>query len=537
MGYARKVFDQIPHPNNVSVWNSMFRGYAQNELDEEVMALFKRMKRMDLMPNCFSLPVVLKSCMKMGAFREGEVLHCFVMKSGFKANPFVGTVLIDMYSSGGVIGAAYRVFGEMVERNVVAWTTMINGYISCRDLVTARRLFDLAPERDVVLWNTMISGYIEDGDMVRARGLFDKMPSKDVMSWNTVLNGYAYSGDIEAFEKLFEEMPERNVFSWNGLIGGYARNGRFFEVLNAFKRMLVDGNVTPNDATMVSVLSACARLGALDLGKWVHVYAESEGYKGNLYVGNALIDMYAKCGTVENAIGVFKSMHKKDLISWNTIICGLAAHGWGAEALRLFSQMRKDGEKPDGITFIGILSACTHLGLVEEGLAYFQSMKDDYAIVPQIEHYGCVVDLLARAGHIDQAMDFVMTMPMEADAVIWAALLGACRIHKNVELAELALKNLIEFEPKNPANYVMLSNIYGDLGMWKDVARLKVSMRDTGFKKEPGCSLIEVNDGVFEFYSLDERHPEREGIYGALKGLTKLLRSFGYAFDFMDLAQ
>lgn len=536
MDYAHKMFDQIPYPN-LSSWNAMFKGYSRNDLHREVFVLYSQMKRMDIMPNCFTFPMVLKSCIKINAFREGEELHCVVIKSGFRANSYVGTMLIDLYSSGGVIGAAYRVFGEMLERNVVAWTSMIRGFILCNDMETARRLFDLAPERDIVLWNTVITGYIEIGDMARAEELFNRMPNKDVMSWNTILVGYANRGDVEACEKLFEDMPERNVFSWNGFIGGYARDGRFFEVLSSFKRMLVDGNVVPNDATLVTVLSACARLGALDLGKWVHVYAESNGYKGNVYVENALIDMYAKCGILENAIGVFKSMDMKDLISWNTMIGGLAVHGRGADALSLFSQMKNAGEKPDGITFLGVLCACSHMGLIEDGFAYFQSMIDDYSIVPQIEHYGCMVDLLARAGLLVQAVDFVKKMPMEADAVIWAALLGACRVYKNVELAELALEKLIKFEPKNPANYVMLSNIYGDLGRWKDVARLKVAMRDTGFRKLPGCSLIEVNDGVFEFYSLDERQPESELIYGTLRGLTKLLKSSGYVPDFVELGK
>ncbi|KAI5579737.1 hypothetical protein BDE02_08G109800 [Populus trichocarpa] len=534
MENAHKVFDQIPEPN-ASIWNAMFRGYSQNESHKDVIVLFRQMKGLDVMPNCFTFPVILKSCVKINALKEGEEVHCFVIKSGFRANPFVATTLIDMYASGGAIHAAYRVFGEMIERNVIAWTAMINGYITCCDLVTARRLFDLAPERDIVLWNTMISGYIEAKDVIRARELFDKMPNKDVMSWNTVLNGYASNGDVMACERLFEEMPERNVFSWNALIGGYTRNGCFSEVLSAFKRMLVDGTVVPNDATLVNVLSACARLGALDLGKWVHVYAESHGYKGNVYVRNALMDMYAKCGVVETALDVFKSMDNKDLISWNTIIGGLAVHGHGADALNLFSHMKIAGENPDGITFIGILCACTHMGLVEDGFSYFKSMTDDYSIVPRIEHYGCIVDLLGRAGLLAHAVDFIRKMPIEADAVIWAALLGACRVYKNVELAELALEKLIEFEPKNPANYVMLSNIYGDFGRWKDVARLKVAMRDTGFKKLPGCSLIEVNDYLVEFYSLDERHPEKEQIYGTLRTLTKLLRSSGYVPGLMEL--
>ncbi|KAJ7943150.1 Pentatricopeptide repeat-containing protein [Quillaja saponaria] len=534
MAYARKLFDQIPDPNTSS-WNAMFRGYAQNEYYWQVIVLFARMKTVGVIPNCYTFPIILKSCGKVNATREGEEVHTCVIKSDFRSNPFVATTLIDMYSSRGCVGAAYKVFSEMLERNVVAWTTMIKGYISCHDMVSARRLFDLAPERDIVLWNTVVSGYIELGDMLVARKLFDKMPNQDVMSWNTMLNGYASNGDIEACEKLFKEMPERNVFSWNGLIGGYAHNRHFFEVLKAFKQMLIEANVLPNDATLVTVLSACARLGALDLGKWIHVYAESIGYKGNLFVGNALIDMYAKCGVIENAVLVFNGMDRKDLISWNTIINALAMHGNAADALSLFNQMKNAGVKPDGITFIGILCACTHMGLVEDGLSYFQSMVEDYSIVPQIEHYGCMVDLLGRAGLLKQAMDFVRKMPIKPDAVIWAALLGACRLYKNVELAEVALERLIELEPNNPANFVMLSNVYKDLGRWQDVARLKVAMRDTGYKKLPGCSLIEVNDGVVEFYSLDERHSQTDDIYDTLRGLTKLLRLAGYVPDLNEV--
>lgn len=528
--HAHKVFDRITDPNTPS-WNVMLKGYAQCELHRQVVALFCRMKQLDSQPNCFTFPIVLKSCVKVGAFREGEQVHCFVIKSGFGANTFVGTALIEFYSSGRIVEAAYKVFGEMVERNVVAWTAMVNGYILCGDIASARCLFEFAPERDVVLWSTIVSGYIELGNMMEAKKLFDKIPKKDVMSWNSMLCGYANNGDMKGCEKLFQDMPERNVFSWNGLLGGYAHNGCYSEVLCAFKRMLKEGSVLPNDATLVTVLSVCARLGALDMGKWVHLYAESSEYRGNVYVGNALIDMYAKCGVIENSLDVFKGMEKKDLITWNTIIGGLAMHGRGVDALHLFSQMKKAEEMPDGITFIGVLCACTHLGLVKDGLSYFHSMVDNYSIVPQIEHYGCMVDLLARAGRLVEAIEFIEKMPVEADAVIWANLLGACRVHKNVELAEIALERLVELEPDNPANFVMISNIYGDLGRWKDVAQSKVAMRDTGLKKSPGCSVIEVNDNVFEFCSLDVRHPQSQEIYATLKGLGKLLKSLEYVPD------
>ncbi|KAK7386588.1 hypothetical protein VNO78_26921 [Psophocarpus tetragonolobus] len=549
MGHARSVFDKTAQRNGAT-WNAMFRGYGQAERHLDVVVLFGQMHRGCASPNCFTFPMIVKSCAQANAVKEGEQVHCVLAKRGFKSNAFVGSALIHMYSvrGGAGVGDAYKVFGEMREKNVFAWTAIIACHVACRDMVSARRLFDVAPQRDVVLWNVVVSGYIELGEMVAARALFDKMPNRDVMAWNTLLNGYACNDDVESFEKLFEEMPVRNVYSWNGLIGGYVRNGLFREALESFKRMLVlaegecggdvdlDVAVVPNDYTVVAVLSACSRLGDLEMGKWVHVYSESIGYVGNLFVGNALIDMYAKCGLVESALHVFNGLDVKDIITWNTIINGLAMHGHGADALSLFEWMKRAGERPDGVTFVGILSACTHMGLVRDGFLHFQSMVDDYSIVPQIEHYGCMVDLLGRAGLIDQAVDFVRKMPLKPDAVIWAALLGACRMYKNVEIAELALQQLIELEPNNPANFVMLSNVYKDLGRWQDVARLKVAMRDTGFKKLPGCSVIGCNDSVVEFYSLDERHPETESIYRVLRGLTILLRSNGYVPNLVDLA-
>ncbi|KFK43601.1 hypothetical protein AALP_AA1G147700 [Arabis alpina] len=516
---------------NVSVWNAMFNGYAQQDLSKEVLYLFKRMRSMDVMPNCFTLPVVLKACVMIHDLRQGEELQCFSIKTGFRSNSYLGTKLIEMYSCAGVIASASKVFCEMVEKNVVTWTSMINGYILNKDLVSARRLFDLSPERDIVLWNTMVSGYTEMGNMIEARSLFDEMPCRDVMSWNTVLEGYANIGDIEACERVFGEMPERNVFSWNGLIKGYAQSGQLPEVLDLLKRMVDEGNVIPNDATLTLVLSVCAKLGALDFGKWVHKHGENLGYdKVHVNFKNALIDMYAKCGAIEIAMEVFRDVKRRDLISWNTIINGLAAHGNGTEALDLFREMKNCRVRPDKVTFVGVLCACRHMGLVEDGLVYFNSMVTDFSITPQIEHCGCVVDLLSRAGLLTEAVEFINKMPVKADAVIWATLLGASKVYKKVDVGELALEELIKLEPRNPANFVMLSNIYGDLGRFDDAARLKVAMRDTGFKKEAGVSWIETDDGLVKFYSSGEKHPRTEELQMILRELSTL-NNFNNLFD------
>ncbi|XP_076924336.1 pentatricopeptide repeat-containing protein At3g29230-like [Bidens hawaiensis] len=511
----------MPDPN-FAPWNAMFKGYLDNNMYIDVLVLFNHMVKINITPNYFTIPMVLKCCVKLSALRDGEKVHCLVEKLGFKSNPFVGTTLVDMYATGDNVGNACKVFNEIKLRNVVTWTSMIRGYIKCNDVERARQLFDLTPERDVVMWNIMVSGYIECGDMSAARKLFDVMPDRDLMSWNTLLNGYANNGDMDGCKKLFDEMGNKNFFSWNALINGYAHNNRFIDVLVTFKVMLNESNVKPNDATFVSVLSACSKLGALELGKWVHLYAVNNGYKDNNYVCNSLIDMYAKCGVITSAVDVFNAMNNKDLISWNTVINGLAMHGHGPDALRIFYEMKSCKQRPDGVTFIGVICACSHMGLVKDGFNYFNSMVDEYSIIPKIEHYGCMVDLLSRAGLIEEAVEFVNNMPMKPDNVIWTNLLGASRVYKNIKVAELCLQKLIELEPENPSNYVMLSNIYGDAKRWADLARSKVAMRNTGAKKLPGCSLIEADDGVVEFYAFDERHLKTEEIYSALKSLINL---------------
>lgn len=531
--YARCLFDQMLDPD-VVIYNVMFKGYSQNGEHKEVISLFGKMMEFHIKPSCCTFPMILKSCGKLVALCEGEQAHSLAIKNGFKTNTFVGNTLIDMYSRAGKVELAYKVFGEIPFRNIVTWTLMINGFILYGNLKSARELFDLTSERDVVLWNTMISGYIEIGDMETAHKLFDNMPHKDTMSWNTILNGYANNGKIKACEELFEVMPKKNIFSWNILICAYAKLGRFFEVLTTFQRMLSEAEVLPDNATLVTVSLACARLGALDLGMWLHIYAQRIGYEGNIQVENALMDMYAKCGHIENAMYVFKGLVKRDLVSWNTIIGGLAMHGHASEALVLFDQMKNGRVQPDGVSFLGVLCACTHIGLVEEGLTYFQSMAD-YSVNPQIEHYGCLIDLYARSGHLTEALNIVKMMPMEADTVIWACLLGASRIYKNAAIAEIALEQLMKLEPGNPAYYLILSNMHGEAGEWKTVPKLKLAMRDTRFRKMPGCSMIEIHDKVVEFYSMDQRHCETEEIYVCLRSLSKLMHSLEFRPEDMEL--
>ncbi|GJY16633.1 pentatricopeptide repeat-containing protein [Tanacetum coccineum] len=388
---------------------------------------------------------------------------------------FKGFIANEMYID------AMLFFGHMVNSNVRGdYFTMPMVLKACAKVSGLRdggKVFGEIEYRNAVTWTSMIRGYVLSGEVGFARKLFDLAPERDVVMWNTMVSGYMDCGDMGGAKKLRR---------------------------------------------------------ALELGNWVHLYAANNGYKKNAYVGNSLIDMYAKCGLITSAIEVFKEMNKKDLISWNTIINGLAMHDHGSDALRIFHEMKSAKQKPDGITFICIICACSRMGLVKDEFTYFNSMLDEYSIEPQIEHYGCMVDLLSRAGLIEEAVECVNKMPLKPDNVIWTNLLGSSKVYKNVSVAELCLQRLIELEPENPSNYVMQSNIYGDAKRWNDLARSKVAIRNTGAKKLPGCTLIEVDDGVVEFSAFDERHPKTEDIYSALRSLIKVSKAFGYVHELID---
>ncbi|CAA6671773.1 unnamed protein product [Spirodela intermedia] len=510
---ARRWFDCVVDPATV-LWNIMFKGYTQRDAHRETLALFARMRVGGAAPNRYTFTFVLKSCAKLPAARTGTAVHGVAVKTGFEGNPFVGTLLIDVYSAaagGGDCESARKVFEGMPERNVVSWTAIVSAHLASGDVGSARRLFDrVAAGADVVLWNTMVSGYISAGDMAAARELFERMPQKDLMAWNTLLHGFAIGGDLEECAKLFQAMPKRNVFSWNGLMRGYLRHERFSEALSTFTHMLRAQEVSPNDATLAMALSACSKAGALDFGRRIHLYAQSHGFMGTNHVVNGVIDMYAKCGSLHSALEVFDKTPIRDLVTWNIVIGALAAHGRAAAALGLFEKMKAERVAPDGITFIG--------------LVYFRSMAEDHSIAPWMEHYGCVVDLLCRAGLLAEALELVGTMPVAADCVIWSTLLGACQTRGAVELAELAVEKLAALRPDDAANYVALSNVYGAAGSWGDFARAKRQMKEWNTEKSPGRSMIEIDRWVFEFCSSDGRHPRTEEIYGVLRQLKQLTR-------------
>jgi pentatricopeptide repeat protein len=362
------------------------------------------------------------------------------------------------------------------------------------------------------------------GDIVR-RGL-----ESDVFIGNALIDMYAKCGVLKTARDLFDKMPQRDIVSWNSVIAGYGQSGYCDEALNLFREMVLAGMKL--DAVSIACgLPACASLGALRQGKEIHRYIIRTEIAGNGFVACALIDMHSKCGSIEDARQVFDRIPKEDLVVWNAMIKGYAMHGQGKSAVSLYHQMLLSGKKPDHITFLAVLYACNHAGLVNEGRKYFDSMGQHYGVRPRVEHYACMVDLLGRAGFLDEAQNLITMMPIEPNASVFGALLSGCRVHGNINLAECAANRLFELEPNNPGNYVLLSNIYAAAGKWEEVAKVRAVMKEKGLKKPAGCSWIEVKNKVHTFLVGDKLHPQSEHIYEKIESLTKEIEAVGYVPD------
>eukprot|EP01018_Ginkgo_biloba_P001657 Gb_20195 [translate_table: standard] len=476
------------------------------------------------------------------------------------------TSMIAGYAQNGLVDEALKLFQKMPEQNMVSWTTMIVAFAQDGRVDEALELFCKMSEQDVVSWTAMIAGYAQNGHGEKALKLFRQMKlagvkanaktfasvlpacanladlelgmeiheeinrsgfQSDIFVQSALVDMYAKCGRIENACDLFEKMHQRNVVSWTAMIGGYAQNGRSGEALQLFQQMQLLG-VKPNAKTFVSVLPACANLAALEQGKEIHEEIIRYGFETHVFVGNGLVNMYAKCGCIEYARRVFDKINQRNVVSWNAMIAGYALHGHGEEALKLFEQMQCTGTSPNHVTLVCVLSACCHAGLVDEGRKHFNCMSQHYHVIPALEHYGCMVDLLGRAGHLYEALDFIEKMPMKPDANVWRSLLGACRVHNNIELGEHVAKHLFELDPKNATTYVLLSNMYAAAGRWDDIEKVRKMMKDKSVEKTPGCSWIEVNKQVYAFLVEDKSHPQTEKIHAELERLSRQMKVAGY---------
>ncbi|XP_068658209.1 pentatricopeptide repeat-containing protein At2g20540 [Aristolochia californica] len=463
--YARLIFGQVNEPN-VFLYNAIVQAYTQNEFYIEAVSIYQQLLRFPkesnrVTANKFTYPFVIKASGGLRHLYLGKLVHGQVCKCGPASNSIIENSLMEMYTK-------------------------------CDALEDAQDVFDRMTDRDVVSWNTLIFAYCKLGKMRKAA-------------------------------KMFESMPTRTIISWTTMISGCSQNELYSEALEVFHKMQVTG-VKPDAISIVAVLPACSQLGALELGRWFHVYSGKHGLLKLVCVCNALIEMYVKCGSIQEAYQLFNSMQDRDVISWSAMIGGFANHGKAHEALHLFLNMEQARVKPNGITYLGVLSACAHAGFLSEGLQYLTSMTKDHSIPPGIEHYGCMVDLLGRSGCLDQALELINKMTIVPDATIWGSLLSACRTHGNIKIAIIAMEHLVELEPDDTGNYILLSNTYAAAGMWDEVARMRKLIRSKGMKKAPGCSLIEVNNVVQEFVVGDDSYPLPDEVSRVLKLLAMELR-------------
>lgn len=466
--------------------------------------------------------------------------------------------LLDVYhkcSNPGYVGDARQVFDEMIEKDVISWNSIVGVYMSSGDVKGAMELFEVMPERNVVSWNTVVASFARVGDMASAQAVFDRMPTRNAISWNLMISGYAAGGDVEAArsifyqtdqkdvvswtamisayakignldlaKELFDQMPVKNLVSWNAMITGYNHNSRYDEALRTFQLMMLEGRFRPDEATLVSVVSACAQLGSAEYCSWVSSFIRKNNNDLTVALGNALIDMFAKCGDVGRAQLIFSGMKSRCVITWTTMISGLGFNGQCREALLVYNDMCREGVGLDDTVFIAVLAACSHGGFLHEGWSIFRQMVELHGIKPRMEHYGCIVDLLGRAGKLQEAIQFIECMPVNPSVVVWVTLLSSCIAHGDAELIEYVSKKIVEIEPFSSSYQVLVSNCGALKERWDCVTDARTIMRDFGMEKVPGSSSIQVDREVHEFLAKDTRHHLRKEIYETIDGLTALIR-------------
>ena len=381
-------------------------------------------------------------------------------------------------------------------------------------------------DQETVVCNSVVDAYCRSGKICSARKMFDEMPARDEISWSTIINGYMkQEGFLEHACHLFNKMPYRNAIAWTVMITGFVQSRRPVRALEIFCEMNARG-CRPSSVTVVGVLSACADAGALETGRSVHaLICKMVDDTNSTTIANGLIDMYSKSGSAETAFIVFKRTIERDVYTWTTMISGLSVNGDGSGALQLFTEMQRSKMAPNLVTFVSVLSACAHAGLIQEGLLMFDIMQQCYGFKPQIQHFGCLIDLLGRAGRFTEAMHLISTMEIEPDAVLWRSLLSACLVHKNRGLAEIAANRVVELEPDDDGAHVLLWNIYASDNRWEEAGQIRESMRSRGIKKRRGHSWIEVNFVVHEFLVDDEARLHENEVFSVLEGLEKQLRA------------
>lgn len=498
---AQKAFNQLPAKNTHS-WNTIISGFSRIGCFKKAHHLFDQMPER----NVVSYNLLMSSLTRHGFY--GESVGVFRRMQGE-----CGFGFMDGFSFVSVVHTC-ACLGEVKLLRVVHGVGIVIGL-----------------EFDVVGCNALVDAYGKCGDPDHAYLVFSRMVERDIVSWTSMVGSYARVSRLDDACSVFDQMPVKNTVSWTALIAGFAQSGQGKEALNLFEQMLDEG-IVPSAHTYVSVLSACANLTLIERGKQVHGHIArsiSLSFINNLFLSNSLIDMYCKCGDMASAVRLFETSEDKDIITWNAIITGFAQNGHGHNSLSVFQRMLKAKVTPNHVTFLGVLSACSHGGLLGEALEIFYSMERDFGVIPRPDHYAALIDVLGRKNRLEEALDLILTSSNGSDHVgMWGALLGACQVHGNLALAERAAKALFELEPNNSGRFVMLSNIYASTGKWGDVSQVRELMTQRGLRKNAALSWIDIRNERHEFVAKDKCHNQIEQIYEMLDILVEHMMDFGY---------
>ena len=498
---AKKLFKGLMERDLIA-WAAFISALVQSGYLEEALSIFRDMQNHNLKPDKTTLMSILPACADLLAIRLGKSVHCYAIKSDFDFDISTGTALVFMYSKWGLFTWAVNVFNRLPCKDVVTWNVLINGYVQFGDPYHAMEFFHelqlskIHPDAGTMvgllhacsLLNDLHQGTSIHGQIMRS-GFESDCPVR-----NALIDMYAKCGSLSSAEFLFYKTEfTKDEVSWNVIIAGYMQNAHAKKAISTFYHMIME-NFRPNLVTFVNVLPAVASLAALREGMAFHAYIIRMGFLSNTLVGNSLIDMYAKCGQLNYSENFFNEMENKNTVSWNAMLTGYAVHGQGNNAIALFSLMQESHVQVDSVSFINVLSACRHAGLIEQGWKIFESMCEKHHFEPELEHYACMVDLLGRAGLFDETLILIKTMPMKPDAGVWGALLGACKMYSNIKLGEIALQHLVKLEPENATNYVVLSSLFAESGNWGNEGSIRSRMPESGLKKTPGFSWVEVEN-------------------------------------------
>ncbi|GAB2227628.1 hypothetical protein Drorol1_Dr00009454 [Drosera rotundifolia] len=514
------LFMRMPS-RDVAVWTSLISGYSKcEEGPKRALQLFRMMMESDeVRPNEFTLDCVLRACARLGVLPEGKSAHGLVIKLGFEVEQHIADALIGLYSCCNAVQEGRRINDGLLPPCTNASNTLIQGYLFSGNIEDAEVVYKSIIDKNPVSYNLMIKGYAMGGRVDSSIELFKTMPCRTIASTNTMISVYSESGEIDNALKLFEEAKgERNPVTWNSMISAYSENDQHEEGIKLYMTMHRI-SIECTRSTFSVLFHACSCLGSLQNGRLIHGHLIKMPLQSNVYVGTSLVDMYAKCGSISDAETAFDCITSPNVAAWTALIHGRAQNGLGCQAVVLFEQMLKNCVDPNGATFVGILSACGRAGMVDEGMNIFHSMELCCGVTPAAEHYACVVDLLGRSGHLQEAKEFISQMPIEADAVIWSALLKACCFWMDFDVGERVAEKMFSFD--STSAYVIMSNMNARLGNWDEKTRIRRSMMDLDVKKKPGCSWIELKDLVHVFSTAEKAHPCSSLIYQILENLMR----------------